>query len=171
MRMRILVDPKYRLALASLAMLLLLYPLGKCYFTSGLVAFASGFIIILASGYVHAKRVRKQLEGGEVLEPRDSFASIEDPYELYDDEQAPTSASEDIDAKELFRQERQKQKRHLLRDAKFGLKSSLSLLRLGAYGLLVLGFIALVNNHLLHIPTYLGALLPGIAMGYLFLKD
>lgn len=100
------------------------------------IAFISSALIMMASIKSYEKMVKARLsfEVGE-----DNLKKIEDPYELYDeeDEKEPKIA-----------------KRSLKEVAKDS-KTAFSFYRIGAYLLLFLGFLYLRNNNFLDIQAYL----------------
>lgn len=126
---------------------------------------------MLGSLYAYKKMVIKQLDTENFEEQRDPLERIEDPYELYtqeqEDEQKDLSAAE---IKQIVKEEKKKIKTFDLSSMKQGSKGSVSIFRLIPYVFLVLGFIALRNNDILDIPSYLGALLVGIIIGYISAK-
>ena len=131
------------------------------------IAFLSSFFIIVGSMYAYMKMVDKQVINGEYEEPRDLLDTVEDPYELYDDQPINNALDEEIDLKAIVQEEKKKIKIVNFKDMKKGSKASFSLFRLIPYLFLVLGFIALKNNELLDIAVYLPSLLVGIVVGSL----
>lgn len=85
---------------------------------------------------------------------KDVIDKIEDPHDLYSDD---TPQEEPINLAQAMKEEKAKQKQNrrslfeTLKDA----KGALSLYRLCAYILLILGFLYLNRQGLLHIPSYL----------------
>lgn len=131
------------------------------------IAFLSSFFIILASAYTHKKMVSLRVKSGIFEEPRDRLDEIEDPYELYDDEindeEKDYTTSE---IKQIIKEEKKKIKPVSFKSLRYGIKGSFSLLRLSGYIFLILGFIALKNNHLLNLAIYLPSLMVGIITGH-----
>ncbi|MBU1216263.1 hypothetical protein KJ870_06510 [bacterium] len=116
--------------------------------------------------------INTQIDNNNIAnEKRDLLDEIEDPYELYDDEPLNEAPYEELDLREIVKEEKKKIKTLSLSSAKHGVKGGLSAFRLVPYVFLVLGFIALKNNELLNIWVYLGALLPGMIVGYLSAKE
>jgi DNA primase large subunit len=134
------------------------------------VAFLSAFFVIMASSFAYRQIIHSKVDSGEYEQDRDALDAIDDPYELYDKEinEAP---AEELDLKQIVKEEKAKIKTLSLKNAKHGVKGSFSLLRLGAYLFLVLGFIALKNNNLLDLAYYLPSLLVGIVTGSLVSKE
>ena len=95
---------------------------------------------------------------------------MEDPHELYDEQQINESPADELDLKAIVKEEKKKIKILNLSDIKKGSRATFSLFRLIPYLFLVLGFIALKNNELLDISIYLPSLLIGIIVGYVVSK-
>ena len=135
------------------------------------IAFLSSFFIIIGSTYAYRTMVNTQVNADIVNEERDLLDSIEDPYELYDDEQVNDTPVDQLDLKEIVKQEKKKIKILNLKDVKKGSKAGFSPFRLVPYAFLILSFIALKNNNLLNIGIYLPSLLIGIIIGYYSTRD
>lgn len=136
------------------------------------IAFLSAAFILFGSMYAYKKMINTQIDNNNIAnEKRDLLDEIEDPYELYDDEPLNEAPYEELDLREIVKEEKKKIKTLSLSSAKHGVKGGLSAFRLVPYVFLVLGFIALKNNELLNIWVYLGALLPGMIVGYLSAKE
>jgi hypothetical protein len=73
--------------------------------------------------------------------------------------------------REIVKEEKKRVKPMNAKNIKYGLRGGLSPLRLGAYLFLVLGFIALNNNHILELIYYLPSLLIGIVAGSIGAKE
>ena len=137
------------------------------------VAFLSSFFVILGASYAYKKMVHTQLEREEYEDKRDLLDTIDDPYELYEEanEKADDRSAEELDLKQIVKEEKAKIKTLSLKSAKHGAKGSVSLFRLVPYLFLILGFIALKNNELLNLAFYLPSLLIGIISGSVVTKD
>lgn len=136
------------------------------------IAFLSAGFIFFGSMLAYKKMINTQIENNNIRnEKRDLLDEIEDPYELYDDEPLNEAPYEELDLKEIVKEEKKKIKTFSLSSAKHGVKGGLSAFRLVPYVFLVLGFIALKNNELLNIPIYLVSLLPGMVVGYMSAKE
>ena len=131
------------------------------------IAFLSSFFIILGSIYSYKKMVNKQVDINFVDAKRDILDEIEDPHELYENYEINNTPAEELNLKEIVKEEKAKIKTFSLSSIKHGAKGSTSLFRLLPYLFLVLGFIALKNNELLNIAIYLPSLLVGIIAGSL----
>ncbi len=161
---------KFNTFLLFEALLFLALLFGQDVFINVQVAFLSSFLIIIASGYTHKKMVLKRVDADAYVDDRDPLEKIDDPHGLFDEEEISDAPVEELDLRQIVKEEKKKVKLFSLENIKAGTKGSLSFYRLGAYLFLFLGFIALRNNHILDVKIYLAALLPGIVAGYLFLK-
>ena len=135
------------------------------------VAFLSSLFVLLGSAYSYKRMIENQVALDIVNEERDLLDSIEDPYELYDDTPINNAPVEELDLREIVKEERSKIKTLSLDSAKHGIRGGVSFFRLVPYIFLVLGFIALKNNELLNIAIYLPSLLVGIVIGSITSKE
>ena len=135
------------------------------------VAFISSLLIIVGSSIAYRSMVQGQVEADTYEDKRDLLDEIEDPHELYDDEPINDAPVEELDLKAIVKEERAKIKTFSLSSIKHGARGSVSLFRLVPYLFLVLGFIALKNNEILHLGFYLPSLLIGIVVGSLVSKE
>ncbi|WP_226962189.1 hypothetical protein [Sulfurimonas marina] len=135
------------------------------------VAFFSSFLIIIGSSLAYKNMVKKDIASGKYEEKRDLLDEIDDKYELYDDEPINDAPVEELDLKEIVKEEKAKIKTFSLSSMKYGTKGGFSLLRLVPYIFLVLGFIALKNNEILNLAFYLPALAFGIVIASLISKE
>lgn len=147
------------------------------------VAFLSSFLIILGSSYAYKKMVDTKVDSGDFEQQRDLLDTIEDPHELYDkvNDEAREGAlgyeiplnstpAEELNLKEIVKEERAKIKTFSLSSIKHGARGSVSLFRIIPYLLLILGFIALKNNAMLELKFYLPALILGIIVATIISK-
>lgn len=140
------------------------------FFINIQVAFLSSFFIIVGSTFAYKRMVEMQVQAENINEKREFLDELEDPYELYEDEPINNSPYEELDLKEIVKQEKKKIKILNIGDIKKGGRAGFSLYRLVPYLFLILGFIALKNNNLLDISIYLPSLLLGIVVGYISSK-
>ena len=140
------------------------------FFINLQVAFLSSFFIILGAAYAYKRMVVSEVKANNIDEKRDFLDELEDPHELYDDKPINDTPVEEIDLKEILKEEKKKIKILNIKDVKKGSRASFSLFRLVPYLFLILGFIALKNNELLNITIYLPSLLVGILVGYISSK-
>ncbi len=133
------------------------------------VAFLSAFLIILGSSFAYRKMIHSKIDSGEYEEDRDVLDTIDDPHELY--EEINDIPAEELDLKQIVKEEKAKIKTLSLKNAKHGIRGSFAMMRLVPYIFLVLGFIALKNNDVLDLVYYLPALLIGIVAGSLISRE
>ena len=135
------------------------------------VAFLSAFFIILGSSFAYRKMIHSKVDSGEYEEDRDVLDTIDDPHELYGDVEINEAPAEELDLKQIVKEEKAKIKTLSLKNAKHGIRGSFAMMRLVPYVFLVLGFIALKNNDVLNLVYYLPALLIGIVAGSLVSRE
>jgi len=129
------------------------------------VAFASSLLVILGASYAYKRMVSTHIEADLVNENRDLLDTIEDPHELYEENSINNAPVEELDLKQIVKEEKAKIKTLSIKSMKHGVRGSVSFFRIVPYVFLVLGFIALKNNELLNIAVYLPSLLVGIIVG------
>jgi len=116
------------------------------------IAFVSSSLVLFASFVSYKKMVEQRVALGDDWVSGDVIESMDEKYDFDDDK--------DKNPEELLKKvkaEMKQDKRGVLEILKDS-KTSLSLYRLLAYGVLILGFLYLNNNHLLHISSYLSSL-------------
>ena len=129
--------------------------------------------MIMGSMYAYKKMVNQQIKTHDMQNhERDLLEKIEDPHELYaENAQLDATPIEELDFKQIVKEEKKKIKTLSFESMKHGSKGSTSAFRIVPYIFLVLGFIALKNNETLDISVYLVALLVGIVLGYISAKN
>jgi ABC-type transport system involved in cytochrome bd biosynthesis fused ATPase/permease subunit len=155
-----------------LAILLIVLFFGKSYLYAFEIGFFSSMLVIIASFLAYKRMVMTRVEHNIITldDSKDIIDKLEDPYDLYSEEKSENSEK---DLVEVVKEEQQKLKSskpslfEILSDS----KASLSLYRLGAYSVLILGFLYLNRQGLLHIPTYIIALgLPPFMIAFLLVR-
>lgn len=169
--MRITVKSSIKLILITQVLIILTCFISFSFYINMQVAFLSSLFVILGSSFAYRKMVNNQVESKAIEEKRDLLDTIEDPHELYDEEPINDAPYEELDLKEIVKEERVKIKTFSIDSAKHGARGSISMFRLVPYIFLVLGFIALNNNHILDISVYLPSLLVGIIVGSVCSKE
>jgi hypothetical protein len=106
-----------------------------------------------------------------IREDRDLLDKIEDPHELFNEQEINDAPAEELDLKAIVKEEKAKVKVFSVTNMKHGAKGSMSAFRLVPYAFLILGFIALQNNELLNLSIYLPSLFVGIIMGSVMSKS
>ena len=143
----------------------------KTLFANTQVAFLSSLFIILGSSFAYKRMVDSKIKTDAYESDRDLLDTIEDPHELYDDEPINNAPVEELDLKEIVKEERAKIKTFSFKSIKHGAIGSVSLFRIVPYLFLILGFIALKNNNILDLSFYLPSLLIGIVAGSLVSRE
>jgi len=121
--------------------------------------FISATLVMVASMISYRRMVNTRVEHNVITmdDSKDVIDKLEDPYDLYSEE---VVEEEEKDLVEVVKEERKKLKeggRSLYQTLK-DTKAALSVYRLGAYAVLVLGFLYLNRHGLLHVPSYILAL-------------
>ena len=133
---------------------------GKVWIYNTQIGFISATLIMIASVISYRRMVNSRVEHGIVTmdDSKDVIDKLEDPYDLYSEDVVEEKTEEDL--VEVVKEERKKLKenRRSLGQTLKDTKAALSIYRLGAYAVLVLGFLYLNRQGLLHIPSYLLAL-------------
>jgi hypothetical protein len=133
---------------------------GKVWAFNTQIAFISATLIMIASVISYRRMVNTRVEHGIVTmdDSKDVIDKLEDPYDLYSED--VTENEEEQDLVEVVKEERKKlkQSRRSLGQTLKDTKAALSIYRLAAYAVLILGFMYLNRQGLLHIPSYLLAL-------------
>ena len=145
--------------------------ISHAFYANVQVAALSSFFIMLGSFYAYKKMIDSQVASKSYEVDRDELDIIDDPHGLYDETPLNEAAPEDLDLKQIVKEERAKIKTFSLSAMKEGGSAGFSIYRLVPYIFLVLGFIALKNNHILDISIYLPSLLLGIIVGYMGSKE
>ena len=135
------------------------------------VAFLSAFFIIVGSSYSYKKMVKYQVESGNYEQKRDLLDEIDDKFDLYDEDKKESLEPENVDLKEIVKEERAKIKTFSMDGISYGIRGGASLFRLFPYLFLVLGFMALKNNNALELIYYMPSLFVGIVSGSIISKD
>ena len=134
----------------------------KAAFANTQVAFLSSLFVILGSSFAYKRMVDSRVVSESYESDRDLLDTIEDPHELYDDMAINNAPAEELDLKEIVKEEKAKIKTFSFKSIKHGAVGSVSLFRIVPYVFLILGFIALKNNDVLDLSFYLPSLLIGI---------
>ncbi len=120
------------------------------WFINSQIGFISSSLVIFASIFSYKNMIKGRLKDEVVVaeDNRDTIEKIEDPYSIY------------VNDKNIIREEKKRLKDarrsflEVLKDS----KPALSIYRLGAYVVLILGFFYLNGNNLLDIVSYLFSL-------------
>ena len=131
---------------------------GQVWLINSQIAFLSSSLIMLASMKSYKNMVSNPINAGAVTDDgRDTLDKLEDPYDLYDEQE---SIDEEKTLVEVVKEERAnlKKGRRSIWETTKDAKASFSFYRLSAYAILVLGFFYLNTNKLLELIPYLSFL-------------
>ena len=144
-----------------------LLAVSKAAFLNAEIAFVSAFLILMGSMYSYRKLVQRNLDNEVALYQDDLVDKIDDPYDLYGDEES--TAEDDRPLKEVIKEEkaRLKANKATVKNVSKSTPALFSIYRIVPYIVLVLGFIALKNNGLLLLWYYLPGLAVGIVAGFM----
>jgi len=128
------------------------------------VGFLSASLIMFASMVSYRRMVEARVAHDIITvdDSKDTIDKIEDPYDLYSEDVVENEEDERT-LSEVVKEEKRKLKasRRSLVQTLRDTKAALSLYRIGAYAILILGFMYLQRHGLLHIPSFiLGITLP-----------
>jgi len=143
----------------------------KAAFANTQVAFLSSLFVILGSSFAYKRMIDSRVISESYESDRDLLDTIEDPHELYDDMAINDAPAEELDLREIVKEEKAKIKTFSFKSIKHGAVGSVSLFRIVPYIFLILGFIALKNNNVLDLSFYLPSLLVGIITATLASKE
>ena len=163
------------LVVVDLIIALLLYFLGaEHWLVNSQVAFISSSLVMLGSMQSYRNMVKQRLVGATSLsaqDERDTLDKLEDPYDLFDDERKEDEEKTLVEVVKEERANLKKNRRSIVQTTKDA-KASFSFYRLGAYGVLILGFFYLNSNHFLKLMPYLIFLtLPTIVIVVMLMKQ
>jgi len=128
------------------------------------VGFIAASLVMFASMASYRRMVAARVEHRIITtdDSKDVIDKLEDPYDLYSEEVVENEEDERT-LSEVVKEEKRKLKasRRSLVQTLRDTKAALSLYRIGAYAILILGFMYLHRHGLLHIPSFiLGITLP-----------
>lgn len=124
-------------------------------------AFSNAGVIIFFSFKGYKRYIQKSIDTGAVVERRDTLDQVEDPFELYDDEENQDKAIEEEKTPK-------KPKKEVLKTLVKTGPGYFSLGRMGAYAVLAIGFITLAQSENLSVAGFLAGLTLGlICSGYI----
>jgi ABC-type transport system involved in cytochrome bd biosynthesis fused ATPase/permease subunit len=135
--------------------------------------FISATLVMIASMISYRRMVNTRVEHNIITidDSKDVIDKLEDPYDLYSEE---VVQEEEKDLVETVKEEKKrlKQNRRSLYQTLKDTKAALSIYRLGAYAVLVLGFLYLNRHGLFHIPSYILALsIPPVVIVVMLLQE
>ena len=137
------------------------------------IGYITATMVMVASIISYRRMVNARVKEKIITmdDSRDTIDKLEDPYDLYSEEE---EVDESKDLSEVVKEEKKKLKKNkrglyqTLRDT----KAALSVYRLSSYALLILGFMYLNRQELLHIPAYIIALgIPSVILVWIFIRE
>jgi len=137
------------------------------------IGYSTSALVMVASILSYRRMVNARVEHNIITidDSKDVIDKLEDPYDLYSED---TVNEEEKDFIETVKEEKKKLKenRRSLYQTIKDTKAALSFYRLGAYAILILGFLYLNRQGLLHIPSYIISLgLPTVIIVWMLLKE
>jgi hypothetical protein len=135
------------------------------------IGFISASLVMLASMKSYQRMVDARVEHKVITydDSKDVIDQLEDPYDLYS-EDAVVEEAQDLENADK-EDKKPKDGRPLIQILK-DTGAALSAYRLGAYVVLILGFLYLNRHELLHIPSYILSIsIPMLVMVYVLLKE
>ena len=143
-------------------LVLLTLAISKEFFLNFEVAFLTSIIVLQGSMYSYSRLVKKRVES-ESYEEEDALKKVDDPYDLYDDEEKKEEIIED--------EKKRIKSRGAIKSTVSSSPALVSLFRIVPYIFLILGFIGLKNNQLLELVPYLSGLGVGVIAGFFLGKE
>ncbi len=146
---------------------------GEIWLFNTQIGFITSSLVMIASVIGYKRMVDTRVEHGIITidDSKDTIDELEDPYDLYSEE---IVQGEEENLQEVVKDERDKlkQNRRSLFEVLKDTKGALSAYRLFAYATLILGFLYLNRQELLHIPSYMIALgLPPVIIVTVLLQN
>lgn len=137
------------------------------------IGYITSTLVMVASIVSYRRMVNARVEHNIITmdDSKDVIDKLEDPYDLYSED---VIEEEEKDFVETVKEEKKKLKenRRTVYQTIKDTKAALSIYRLGAYALLILGFLYLNRQGLLHIPSYIISLgIPSVILVWVLLKE
>ena len=137
------------------------------------IGYITSTLVMVASIVSYRRMVNARVEHNIITmdDSKDVIDKLEDPYDLYSEDAVE---DEEKDFVETVKEEKKKLKenRRTVYQTIKDTKAALSIYRLGAYALLILGFLYLNRQGLLHIPSYIISLgIPSMILVWVLLKE
>ena len=137
------------------------------------IGYITSTLVMVASIVSYRRMVNARVEHNIITmdDSKDVIDKLEDPYDLYSEDAVE---DEEKDFVETVKEEKKKHKenRRTVYQTIKDTKAALSIYRLGAYALLILGFLYLNRQGLLHIPSYIISLgIPSMILVWVLLKE
>ncbi len=136
------------------------------------IGFLSASLVMLGSMKSYKRMVDARVENEVITTDidRDVIDRLEDPHDLYSEESSREPV-EDIRSAIKEEKQRLKANRRTLFEVLRDTKGALSFYRIGAYVVLILGFLYLNRHGLLHLPSYLLSIgLPPLIVAFMLVS-
>ncbi len=136
------------------------------------IGYITASLVMIASIVSYRRMVNARVKHNMVTtdDSKDVIDKLEDPYDLYSEDEPVEEKSLAKTVKE--EKKRLKENRRSVYQTLKDTKAALSFYRLGAYALLILGFLYLNRHGLLHIPSYIISLgIPSVILVWALLKE
>ncbi len=131
---------------AIFAIFIFLYG-GESWFLNSQIAFFSSIGVTISSFYSYQKMILSKMENGLIPKERDILDKIDDKYELYDEEDKNREIKEEKRVSKTIKES--------IGTLKLTSKAFLSIYRILAYLLVILGFFILQKSNIFIILPYL----------------
>jgi hypothetical protein len=137
------------------------------------IGYITATLVMIASIMSHRRMVNARVKHNIVTmdDSKDVIDKIEDPYDLYSDDEVVV---EEKSLAQTVKEEKKKLKenRRSVYQTIKDTKAALSFYRLGAYALLILGFLYLNRHGLLQIPSYILSVgIPSVILVWVLLEE
>ena len=137
------------------------------------IGYITSTLVMVASILSYRRMVNARVKHNIVTmdDSKDVIDKLEDPHDLYSED---VVEDEEKDFATTVKEEKKKLKenRRTVYQTIKDTKAALSIYRLGAYALLILGFLYLNRQGLLHIPSYIISLgIPSVILVWVLLKE
>jgi len=137
------------------------------------IGYITAALVMVASILSYRRMVNARVKHNIVTmdDSKDVIDKLEDPYDLYSED---AIEDEEIDFVQTVKEEKKKLKenRRTVYQTIKDTKAALSIYRLGAYAVLILGFLYLNRHDMLHIPSYIISLgIPSVILVWVLLRE
>ena len=137
------------------------------------IGYITAALVMVASILSYRRMVNARVKHNIVTmdDSKDVIDKLEDPYDLYSED---AIEDEEKDFVETVKEEKKKLKenRRTVYQTIKDTKAALSIYRLGAYAVLILGFLYLNRHDMLHIPSYIISLgIPSVILVWVLLRE
>ena len=136
------------------------------------IGYITSALVVVASIISYRRMVNARVKHNIVTmdDSKDTIDKLEDPYDLYseDVEEEEKSLAQTVKEEKKNLKENRRSVYETIKDT----KAALSIYRLGAYALLIIGFLYLNRQGLLDIPGYIISLgIPSVILVWVLIKE